>query len=162
MSFFTASVLRRAAFIAALTTAGSAHGQSEIFQCTDESGKVEYKNTGSTRGCKKVAVDPVVIPKLSSPAKATGNASPQGFPKVDNSTQKARDNDRKRILEDELRTSETRLADLRREYNNCEPERQGNERNYQRYIDRVDRLKADIARTESDIASIKSELGKFQ
>ena len=162
MSSFTASALRRAAFVVALTMAGSASAQSEIFQCTDESGKVEYKNNGSTKGCKKLAVDPVVIPKLSAPAKAAGNASPQGFPKVDNPTQKARDNDRKRILEDELRTSETRLADLKREYNSGEPERQGNERNYQRYLDRVDRLKADIARTESDLGSIKSELGKFQ
>ena len=162
MSSFTASMLWRAAFVAALTIVGSAYGQSEIFKCTDESGNVRYENTGNSKGCKKLAVDPVVIPKLAAPAKAAGNASPQGFPKVDNTTQKARDNDRKRILEDELRTSETRLADLKREYNNGEPERQGNERNYQRYLDRVDRLKADIARAESDIASIKSELGKFQ
>lgn len=159
--------LTRALRLCALTCAAlgalTAHAQSsEIFQCTDDNGKIEYKNTGSTKGCKKLAVDPVVVPKLATPAKAALQSSPQGFPKVDNTTQRARDNDRRHILEDELKTQETRLVDLRREYNNGEPERQGNERNYQRYLDRVDRIKADIARAESDITSIKSEIGKIQ
>ena len=155
--------LQLCALICAALPALTAHAQSsEIFQCTDDNGKIEYKNTGSTKGCKKLAVDPVVVPKLAPPGKTVSQASPQGFPKVDNTSQKARDNDRKHILEDELKTQETRLADLKREYNGGEPERQGNERNYQRYLDRVDRLKADIARAESDITSIKSEIGKIQ
>ena len=140
----------------------SAYAQQSdsYYKCKDENGGPLMTNVGNPKGCTKQTLEPVVIPKLANPKGAV--QSPSTFPKVDSATQKARDNDRKRILEDELRTSETRLADLKREYNNGEPERQGNERNYQRYIDRVDRLKADIARTESDIASIKSELGKFQ
>ena len=34
-----------------------------------------------------------------------------------------------------------------------QPERQGNERNYQKYLDRTQKLKDDIARTESDVNS---------
>ena len=60
-----------------------------------------------------------------------------------------------------MRREEDRLADLRREYNNGEPERQGNERNYQKYLDRVADLKSSIARKEGDIAAIKRELGKL-
>ena len=132
----------------------------ELYKCVDASGNVTYANTGSTKGCTKIIVDPVVIPR--APAAQKAQASPSGFPKVDGATQKSRDSDRRRILEDELRDKEARLADLKREYNGGEPERQGNERNYQRYLDRVERLKADIARAESDVASIKSEIGKVQ
>jgi hypothetical protein len=130
----------------------------DIYQCTDENGKVEYKNTGITKGCKKLNVEPVVVPKLNGPG---ANKGPSNFPKVDNDTQKSRDSDRKRILEDELRTQEAKLAELEKSFNNGEPERTGDERNYQRYLDRVQQMKDDIARTQSDIDSIKSELSKL-
>ena len=60
-----------------------------------------------------------------------------------------------------MRAEETRLAALQKEYNNGEPERQGNERNYQKYLDRVNEMKAAIARKEGDIAAIRRELGKL-
>ena len=129
----------------------------DIYQCTDENGKVEYKNTGVTKGCKKLNVEPVVVPKLAGPAAK----SPSNFPRVDNDTQKSRDTDRRRILEDELKVQEAKLADLQKSFNNGEPERQGDERNYQRYLDRVQQMKDDIARTQSDIDSIRSELSKL-
>ena len=59
-----------------------------------------------------------------------------------------------------MRREEDRLTELRKEYNSGEPERLGNERNYQKYIDRTADLKASIARKESDIAAIKRELSK--
>ncbi len=146
-----------------LCAAGLAHADQDLYKCVDAHGGVTYANTGSTKGCTRISVDPVVVPKLATPQKAqAAQASPSNFPKVDGATQKARDSDRRRILDDELRDKEAKLADLKREYNNGEPERQGNERNYQRYLDRVAQLKADIARAESDVASIKSEIGKVQ
>lgn len=136
--------------------AGHAYAQSatppEIFQCTDDNGKIEYKNTGNTKGCKKIPVEqPNVVPKLANPKAAA-------FPKVDNQTQKSRDADRRHILEDELHSEQAKLDGLQRTYNNGEPERQGDERNYQRYLDRVQQMKDDIARTQADIDSIKAEL----
>ncbi len=53
------------------------------------------------------------------------------------------------------------MAELVREYNNGEPERQGNERNYQKYIDRVAEMKMAISRKENDIAALKRELSKL-
>jgi hypothetical protein len=51
---------------------------------------------------------------------------------------------------------------LLRQYNNGEPEKQGGEsRNYQKYLDRVAELKADLARNDSDIAGIRRELGRI-
>lgn len=82
--------------------------------------------------------------------------------RVDNAEQKARDSDARLILEAELKKAETRFAELSREYNNGEPEKRGNEsRNYQKYLDRVAELKADLSRTESDIAGIRRELGRI-
>lgn len=149
--------------VPALASALATARADEMYKCVDDKGNVTFANTGNTRGCSRINVDPVVIPKFVAPGKPAGasNAQP-GFPKVDPATQRARDSDRRRILEDELRDKQARLADLKKEYNGGEPERQGNERNYQKYLDRVELLKSDIARTESDIASIRSEIDKIQ
>lgn len=86
---------------------------------------------------------------------------PNGSSRVDPSAQKARDSDSRRILEAELRKDEQALADLKREYNNGEPERRGDERNYARYLERVEAMKAAIARKEADVAALKRELAKL-
>jgi hypothetical protein len=52
------------------------------------------------------------------------------------------------------------LAALKAEYNEGEAERRGDEKNYQRYQDRVTELKAAIARKESDISALKREMAK--
>ena len=94
-----------------------------------------------------------------APAAGASPARPDGFPKVDSATQRARDTDRRRILEDEQRKEEAKLAELKAEFNNGEPERRGDERNYQKYLDRVQRLRDDIARTEGNLSAIRKELG---
>ena len=64
--------------------------------------------------------------------------------------------------EAELKKAEARQAELSREYNNGEPEKQGGEaRNYQKYLDRVAELKSELARNESDIAGIRRELARL-
>ena len=55
-----------------------------------------------------------------------------------------------------------RLESLRREYNDGQPERLGSERNYQKYLDRVERLKEDIARSEANIGSLQRELAAIR
>jgi predicted RNase H-like nuclease (RuvC/YqgF family) len=51
------------------------------------------------------------------------------------------------------------LTELKAEFNNGEPERRGDERNFQRYTERVEKLKADIARSEANVESLRRELG---
>jgi hypothetical protein len=53
------------------------------------------------------------------------------------------------------------LAQLQKDYNNGQPERRGEERNYQTYLDRVAAMKASITRAESDIAAIRREIAKL-
>jgi ubiquinone biosynthesis protein UbiJ len=66
------------------------------------------------------------------------------------------------ILTDEIRTEENKLADLKKEYQNGEPERLGSERNYAKYQERVATMKDDIARTEKNIEALKREIGQLK
>ena len=50
---------------------------------------------------------------------------------------------------------------MRREYNNGEPERRGDERNFQNYLDRVAQMRAALQRSESDIVALRRELSKL-
>jgi hypothetical protein len=117
------------------------------------------------RGCKVIEAQPVTIvqtPKPREAAARSGTAVPsRPDAKVEPAEQRARDSDARRILEEELRREEDKLAALKKEYNNGEPERRGDERNYQKYLDRVAEMKAGIARKEADIAAIKRELAKL-
>ena len=112
------------------------------------------------RGCKaKEAQQPTTIagPK---PRPVAGGTSSKAD-KVESSEQRARDSDARKILEAELQRAEEQLDALRREYNNGEPERRGDERNAHKYLDRVADMKAAITRQEADVAAIKRELAKL-
>ena len=102
---------------------------------------------------------PAVAPGASAPLNGAAPARAPGS-RVEPDAQRTRDAEARRILEAELRREEERLETLRKEYNNGEPERRGDERNYQRYLDRVAQLKAGIQRAEADIAALKRELAK--
>ena len=150
----------------------AAHGQSggapaTVYRCpgppvlyTDALSAQEARD----RGCRSIEGTPITIIQARPPAAPAAQAPAAARPaetRVDPQAQRARDTDSRRILEGELRREEERLAELRKEYNNGEPERLGNERNYQKYLDRVADMKSNIARKESDIAAIKRELAKL-
>lgn len=118
------------------------------------------------RGCKSIEGTPITVlqgtkPRAPAAPAASGTAPRPEGSRVDPADQRARDSDARRILEDELRREEQRLAELKQEYNNGEPERRGDERNYAKYQERVADLKSAIGRKENDIASIKRELAKL-
>lgn len=139
---------------------------SDVYMCKGADGVPEYRNgnPGNSKDCKRLNLpDVVTVPGsraggASSGGKSAAATSPTSFPRVDSATQKSRDSERRTVLETELQTEEARLAGLRAEYNNGEPERQGGERNYQKYLDRVARLRDDITRSEANVASLRREL----
>jgi hypothetical protein len=170
-----------------LLAALPALAQAQIWRCEGANGTVEYSNnpsSGRDAKCRPMdlpAITTIPAPKLPAqpaartvspggsgggPQGASGSAaatpSPASFPRVDAASQRTRDADRRRILEDELKKEESRLTDLRAEFNGGEPERRGDERNYQKYLDRVQRLKDDIARTESSVASLRREMAALR
>ena len=160
----------RSGLLCATLAVCPAWAQDRIYRCGNE-----YTNNATQareRGCK--AVDGGNVTVVQSPPRSNAGAStngkpaaaatsPAGAPKVDNSAQRTRDADARVILEAELRKAQTRLADLEKEYNNGAPEKTALEmRNVQSYIERTAELKANIARTESDIAGIQREIGRMK
>jgi hypothetical protein len=103
---------------------------------------------------------PAVQPNAAAAAAAAAAARP-GETRVDPAAQRARDTDARRILEGELRKEEEALATLKKDFNNGEPERRGDERNFAKYQERVAEMRAAISRKEADIAAIKRELSKL-
>ncbi len=138
-----------------------APAQAQIYRCESADGTPLFQNTPG-KNCKQMDLPSLTtIPSVRPPAGArstTPNANPADFPRVEAGAQRSRDSDRKRILEDELSREKARLEEIRKEFNGGEPERVGNERNYQKYLDRVERLKDEIARSETNVASLRREL----
>jgi hypothetical protein len=117
------------------------------------------------RNCRTIENAPITVVSPTKPRPVAGTpanaASRPADSKVDPAAQRARDSDARKILESELQKEEAALAALQKEFNNGEPERRGDERNYQKYLDRVEEMKAAITRKQADVAAIKRELGKL-
>ncbi|RFO97074.1 hypothetical protein DIC66_10305 [Rhodoferax lacus] len=128
-----------------------------IYRCGNE-----YTNTvteAQAKTCKLISGGNVTVIQATKPQPSKSSTPGQ---RTDSADQRAKDSDARMILESELQRAEAKQAELLKEYNNGEPERQGAEaRNNQKYLDRVAALKASIARNDSDIAGIKRELSRL-
>ena len=127
---------------------------------TDALGAQEARD----KGCRTIEGAPITIvqaPPKPRPTVTTTAASRPSDSRVDPAAQRARDIDARRILADELKREEDRLAAMQAEYNNGEPERRGDERNFVKYAERVAEMKAALLRKEADIAAIKREIVKL-
>jgi hypothetical protein len=160
--------VRSVAAVCAVLACGGVHAQSAIYKCVDAQGRVEFTDVSKT-GCKSLDL-PGSYPaptRRSGAAPRQGSApapavSPANFPRVDTSAQKARDDDRRGILNEELRAEEKKLADLKTTFNGGEPERQGNEKNYAKYQERVASMKEDIGRAERNIDALRREISNIR
>jgi hypothetical protein len=150
--------------ILALTLLGAAPlAWADIYLCVDANGRRELTDTNRA-GCKPLAV-PGTIPappaRKAAPS-AKPAVTPDGFPKVDNAKQRERDANRREILEGELRAELAKLAEQKKEFNNGEPERQGNEKNYAKYLERVAQMKENMSRTEKNIEMLNREIANIK
>lgn len=142
--------------------------QAQIYKCVSPNGSIEYTDVNRGSHCKSMDLPGTVIPAparrqgtpaRSVPAPAT---TPGDFPRVDSAEQRARDADRRGILEEELKSETQKLAELRKEFNNGEPERRGDERNYAKYLDRVAGMRDSISRSEKNIEALKREIANIR
>ena len=145
--------------------AGSA--QAQIYRCVDANGHKEY--TDSRKGNHCVLLDvPGAIAAPAARAAAPVKGRPQvpaaasQFPRIDNAEQKARDADRRAILTEELNAEMKKLAELKVEFNNGEPERRGDERNYAKYQERVATLRDSISRSEKNVEALRREIANIR
>jgi hypothetical protein len=113
--------LRRLATVSVLLAAIALPAMADIYKSVDAEGRVTYSNL-PMRGAKRLDLGPMPT-TLPAPRGARGTASraraadpsPINFPKVDDATQKVRDQSRRGILMEELGREQTLLADARRE-----------------------------------------------
>jgi hypothetical protein len=127
----------------------------------DANGRATYTNMKEeTKGknCTVVMREISVVPATPAPRAAGASSSPAGFPKVDPATQKNRDGARRRILEEELSGEEKALAQAKAELTEQEGIRTGDERNYQRVLDRLQKYKDEVERHEKNVEALKKEL----
>ena len=139
--------------------------QADIFKCVDESGHTTYTNdkpvAGQGKTCTLMSREQP-INTVPAQRKASAQPSPASFPKVDETTQKGRDNDRRKILVTELENEQRLLSQARKELAEQEAVRQGGEKNYQKYLDRVQGYKDKVALHERNIEALNKEIGKLK
>jgi hypothetical protein len=131
--------------------------QEKIYRCGSE-----YTNMPPAASVSKCILitqgNVTVVPAVKAPPAVS--QAPVSAART--SGQRSKDADARFILESELKKAQARLAELRTDYNNGEPEKQGAEsRNYQKYLDRVAEMKANIQRSEADVASLMREIARL-
>jgi hypothetical protein len=155
--------MRKTLALMALLLAASP-ATADIWECVDESGNKRFTNIKSeAKGCKLLAVSApnIVVPP---PGKAPGKAAPRpaDFPRVDGDTQKSRDSERRRILEQELGNEQRLLDQARKELADQESQRLGSERNYQRVLERLEPFKKKVKLHEDNVANLRRELASVK
>ena len=144
------------------TSAGSA-----TYRCVDSAGRSTYTNVQEEMGGKKctmVSREVSVVPVPATPVPPPNPAARAGAAgnRIDPQVQRARDNDRRRILQDELQSAEKALADARQKLAVQEGTRNGDEKNYQRVLDRLKPFQDEVRGAEDNVAALKREMGNLR
>jgi len=133
---------------------------ADIWECVDQNGNKRFTNIQSeAKGCKRLNIAPpnvVTAPPGKRPAKSSPR--PANFPKVDNGTQKQRDSERRRILEQELANEQKLLDRARKDLSEQESIRLGSERNFQRVLERLEPYRNKVKLHEDNVANLRREL----
>lgn len=148
--------------------------QAVLCKYVDDDGHVTYSDA-QVKGAKKVScieappVPPAPAPRAApnagtTPAPAAGAAAParSSLPSVEPETQRRRDDSRRKILMDELAVEEKSLTEARKALADGEAVRMGDERNNQRYLDRVQGLKERVTLHERNVNALKLELSNLR
>lgn len=142
--------------------------QADVYKCVDEDGHVTYTNSKPSPKAKCTALSRDQRVSTVPGGRAASTPSPAGFPKVDGDTQKARDNDRRKILEQELDTEQKSLEQAKKELAEQETNIQPQERNVGGTInipklqERLQPYKDKVALHERNIAALKKEIGNLK
>ena len=87
-----------------------------MYQCIDADGHKSFLNIKSaTRGARCTVMDLGAPMPPASNRSARSRPSPENFPRVDDNTQRARDAERRRILENELDAERKSLAQAKKD-----------------------------------------------
>lgn len=148
--------MTRNAFVLLLAALAMPATAQTIYKCIDANGGTLISNARVDKNCKAVVSSPETT--LPAPrarqAGAAANPTPSTFPRVQEDTQRARDGDRRHILEQELAGEQRSLEQARKDLAEQEALRGSPER-LAPYRDRV-------GQHERNIQAIQKELGNLK
>jgi hypothetical protein len=131
-----------------------AWAQADIYKAVDADGHVTY-SSAPLKGGKRVVVSPSA--PQAAPERTRTTSSPAGFPKVNEETQRGRDDTRHKILNDELNTEEALLVTARQNLQAGEANR-----SIPRDNDKMKDLNAQVDLHKRNIEALKTELSKLK
>ena len=131
-----------------------AAGASTLYKCTDDSGVVLFTNQKtSKKNCTILSQQaPAATSGGNGTRRASANPTPGDFPRVSGNEQKARDSDRRAILDKELAT-ETQGAEKARKALQEAGSQPG---------DKLQALRDTLALHERNIDALKKEIGNLR
>lgn len=123
--------------------------RSEVYKQIDESGNITYSNIRSNKG-EQLDLPPItVVPGIDSTAVES---------KIKKRMSTIKIKEQHEALENKITEEKNLLEELKSEYKGGTPDRLGSERNYQRYLNRVEQLKNEIEVRENNLEALMIEL----
>lgn len=99
-------------------------------------------------------------PKAST-NKPTTTANKGNYPSIDANTQAGRDQGRRQILESELANEKKALATAQKTLSDGQQVRQGNEKNYAKYQERIGQLQSAVTDRQKNVQAIQNEINRL-
>jgi Domain of unknown function (DUF4124) len=142
--------------------------ESTIWSCRDKEGRTNVTNLPEdTRGkdCRvirqtRVQVVPAATASREKPASKAASA-PTAFPKEDSQTRADARSRQREILSGELAQEERALEQARKELEEQESVRYGDERNYARVLERLQKYKDAVSLHEKNVDALRQELANL-
>jgi len=141
--------------------AGPLHAQQieTLWNCKDANGRTTLTNQKADtvgKECRVVQQDRV---NVAPGGKA--NRSPSNFPKESSAERQAAKGKQRETLENELAQEESMLADAKQKLTEQEAIRGGDEKNYQRVLDRLKPYQDTVEVHQKNVDALKRELGNL-
>lgn len=143
--------------------------QADIYKHIDANGNITFTNAPMA-GAQRIIVEqsrqvprPAAKARTGAESSRSAAPSPPAFPRVDSSSQKERDVNRRRILEEELASEQRLLTERKKELTEAESNRSAQERaNPAKYVARIGQLRENMTLHEKNIAALQAEISKIR
>lgn len=132
-----------------------------IWSCRDQDGRTHVTNLrADTRGkdCRIVQQTRVQVVPAQADTPKPAAKPPTSFPKEDSQARASARERQREILERELKQEESLLAQAREELEQQESVRYGDERNYARVLERLQKYKDAVELHQKNLESLRREL----
>lgn len=157
------SAFKFALGICAFIATPLAFAQATVWKCVGPDGRPQYTNVqrdAQGRNCTVVTKEVSVVPATKGPQMSPSSA--KEYPRVDSDTQRARDDGRRKILEEELKAEEQKLVEAKSKLAEQDAVRLGGEQNYQKKLDRLAPFQETVNSHEKNVEALRKEIGNLK